>query len=107
VIHLPTREMRVADLPFFSRAIRCQDERALLRADQQSYFAHGLLLLLRTGKLNQEQYATATSTLCLCVYETGFFEEIGAMSPQRPQDGPRVMEIVKKFGLEILPPPDA
>jgi hypothetical protein len=34
----------------------------------------------------------------------GFFEEIGAMSPQSQQDIPRVMEIAKKFGLEILPP---
>jgi hypothetical protein len=37
----------------------------------------------------------------------GFFEEIGAMSPQQPQDIPRVMEIAKKIGLEILPPPGA
>ena len=34
----------------------------------------------------------------------GFFEEIGALSPQQQQDIPRVMEIAKKFGLEILPP---
>ena len=37
----------------------------------------------------------------------GFFEEIGAMSPQQQQDIPRVMAIAKKFGLEILPPPGA
>ena len=37
----------------------------------------------------------------------GFFKEIGAMSPQQQQDIPRVMEIAKKFGLEILPPPAA
>ena len=37
----------------------------------------------------------------------GFFEEIGAMSPERQQDIPRVLEIAKKFGLEILPPPGA
>jgi quercetin dioxygenase-like cupin family protein len=37
----------------------------------------------------------------------GFFEEIGALSPQQQQDIPRVMEIAKKFGLEILPPPGA
>ncbi len=36
-----------------------------------------------------------------------FFEEIGAMSPQQQQDIPRVIEIGKKFGLEILPPPRA
>jgi hypothetical protein len=35
------------------------------------------------------------------------FEEIGALSPQQQQDIPRVMEIAKKFGLEILPPPGA
>jgi quercetin dioxygenase-like cupin family protein len=37
----------------------------------------------------------------------GFFEEIGALSPQQQQDIPRVMTIAKKFGLEILPPPGA
>jgi hypothetical protein len=30
-----------------------------------------------------------------------------ALCPQQPQDIPRVMEIAKKFGLEILPPPGA
>lgn len=34
----------------------------------------------------------------------GFFEEIGALSPQQQQDIPQVLEIAKKFGLEILPP---
>lgn len=33
----------------------------------------------------------------------GFFEEIGAMNPQQQQDIPRVLEIAKRFGLEILP----
>lgn len=37
----------------------------------------------------------------------GFFEAIGAMSPQQQQDIPRVLDIAKKFGLEILPPPPA
>ena len=34
----------------------------------------------------------------------GFFEEIGALTPQQQQDIPRVIEIAKKYGLEILPP---
>ena len=34
----------------------------------------------------------------------GFFEEIGGMTPQQQQDIPRVMEIAKRYGLEILPP---
>jgi quercetin dioxygenase-like cupin family protein len=33
----------------------------------------------------------------------GFFEEVGALTPQQ-QEIPRVMEIAKKFGLEFLPP---
>ena len=36
----------------------------------------------------------------------GFFEEIGALSPQQ-QEIPRVIEIGKKYGLEFLPPPGA
>ena len=41
-----------------------------------------------------------------------FFQEIGVMGafgqdPQPPQDIPSGMEIAKRFGLEILPPPDA
>jgi mannose-6-phosphate isomerase-like protein (cupin superfamily) len=35
----------------------------------------------------------------------GFFEAIGALSPQQQQDIPGVLEIAKRFGLEILPPP--
>jgi quercetin dioxygenase-like cupin family protein len=37
----------------------------------------------------------------------GFFEEIGALSPQQQQDIPRVIEIGKKYGLEFPPPPGA
>jgi hypothetical protein len=32
---------------------------------------------------------------------------VATLSPQQQQDIPRVMEIAKKFGLEILPPPGA
>jgi quercetin dioxygenase-like cupin family protein len=37
----------------------------------------------------------------------GFFEEIGALSPQEQQDIPRVMEIGMRYGLEFPPPPGA
>ena len=36
----------------------------------------------------------------------GFFEEVGALSPEQQQI-PRVVEIGKKYGLEILLPPGA
>lgn len=35
----------------------------------------------------------------------GFFEDIGAMSPEQQQDIPRVIEIARTYGLEFLPPP--
>jgi quercetin dioxygenase-like cupin family protein len=35
----------------------------------------------------------------------GFFEAIGALTPDQQQDIPRVMTVAKQFGLEILPPP--
>ena len=34
----------------------------------------------------------------------GFFEEIGAMSPEQQLDIPRVVEIGLKYGLQFLPP---
>jgi quercetin dioxygenase-like cupin family protein len=37
----------------------------------------------------------------------GFFEEIGAWTPQQQQDIPKVLETAGKYGLEILPPPGA
>ena len=37
----------------------------------------------------------------------GFFEEIGALTPQQQSDIPRVMELAKEFGLQFLPPPAA
>ena len=37
----------------------------------------------------------------------GFFEAIGALTPQQQQETPRVLEIAQQFGLEIMPPPDA
>jgi len=34
----------------------------------------------------------------------GFFEELGALSPQQQQDIPRVLEIGHSYGLEFPPP---
>lgn len=36
----------------------------------------------------------------------GFFQTVGALSPQEQQNIPRVLEIAQKFGLQILPPPN-
>src|SRR5580700_3430172 len=40
VIHFPTAKVRAGDVPLLALAIRRQDERALARADQNSYSAH-------------------------------------------------------------------
>ena len=57
------------------------------------------------------RYVGQTPGRLLCVITPsdfeGFFEEIGALNPQQQQDNPRVMEIAKKFGLEIPPLPGA
>lgn len=37
----------------------------------------------------------------------GFFEEVGALSPQEQQDIPRVVQLGLKYGLEFPPPPSA
>src|SRR5208337_3003920 len=42
VVDLPARKVGATDLPPFALAVRCQDERALARADQYSYAAHFL-----------------------------------------------------------------
>jgi quercetin dioxygenase-like cupin family protein len=57
------------------------------------------------------RYAGKATGKLMCVITPagfeGFFEEINAFNLQLPQDIPRVLEIAKKFGLEILPPPGA
>src|SRR5213076_328950 len=44
VVDLPAREMRAAHVPSVALPVRRQDERALARADQHPYAAHGVLL---------------------------------------------------------------
>src|SRR5258706_6330562 len=44
VIHLPSREVRAADIPFFALAIRCKNECSLARTYKNSYSTHASLL---------------------------------------------------------------
>jgi quercetin dioxygenase-like cupin family protein len=71
----------------------------------------GTTLFAPRGVAHTYRYLGRTPGRLLCVITPsgfeGFFEEIEAMSPQQQQDIPRVIEIGKKFGLEILPPPSA
>jgi len=69
----------------------------------------GTTLFAPRGVPHTYRYLGQTPGRLMCVITPSgfekFFEKIGAMSPQQQQDIPRVMEIAKKFGLEILPPP--
>jgi quercetin dioxygenase-like cupin family protein len=68
----------------------------------------GTTLFAPRGVAHTYRYLGTTPGRLICVITPsgfeGFFEEIGTLSPQQQQDIPRVMEIAKKFGLEILPP---
>jgi len=69
----------------------------------------GATIFAPRGIPHTYRYLGRTPGRLMCVITPagfeGFFEEIGALSPPQQQDIPRVMEIAKKFGLEILPPP--
>ena len=71
----------------------------------------GTTLFAPRGIAHTYRYLGQTPGRLLCIITPsgfeGFFEEIGALTPQEQQNIPRVMEIAKKFGLEILPPPNA
>ena len=67
----------------------------------------GTTLFAPRGVAHTYRYLGLTPGKLMCIITPsgfeGFFEEIGAMTPQQQQDIPRVMEIAKQFGLEILP----
>jgi Cupin domain len=71
----------------------------------------GTTLFAPRGGTPSYRYTGQTAGKLMVVFTpggfAGFFEEIGALSPQQQQDIPRVMEIAKKYGLEILPLPGA
>lgn len=71
----------------------------------------GTTIFAPRGVAHTYRYLGQTPGRLMCIITPsgfeGFFETIGALSPEQQQDIPRVMEIAKTFGLEILPPPGA
>ncbi len=71
----------------------------------------GTTLFAPRGVAHTYRYLGTTPGRLMCIITPsgfeGFFEEIGAMTPQQQQDIPRVMEIGTRYGLEFLPPPGA
>ena len=68
----------------------------------------GATIFAPRGIPHAYRYLGRTPGRLMCVITPagfeGFFEEIGALSPQQQQDLPRVVEIAKKYGLEFPPP---
>ena len=77
MINLPAREMRPADFPILALAIRREDERAFFRADQDSDFAHGLLLFVANGEIEPRVLGFWQHLLCVRM-RYGDFETIRA-----------------------------
>ncbi len=71
----------------------------------------GSTLFAPRGVVHTYRYLGKTPGRLMCIITPagfeGFFEEIGAMTSQQQQNIPHVIEIAKKYGLEILPPPNA
>jgi len=71
----------------------------------------GTTLFAPRGIAHTYRYTGQTPGRLMCIITPsgfeGFFEEIGALSPQEQQDIPHVMEIAQRYGLEFLPPPAA
>jgi quercetin dioxygenase-like cupin family protein len=71
----------------------------------------GTTIFAPRGIPHTYRYLGQTPGRLMCVITPagfeGFFEAIGALTPQEQQDIPRVLAIGKEFGLEILPPPQA
>ena len=69
----------------------------------------GATIFAPRGVPHAYRYLGQTPGRLMCVITPsgfeGFFEEIGALNSEEQKDIPRVIEIAKKFGLEIPPPP--
>jgi quercetin dioxygenase-like cupin family protein len=78
--------------------------------DKKIVAQKGTTIFAPRGVPHTYRYLGKTPGRLMCVITPsgfeGFFEEIGAMSPQQQQDIPGVIAVAKKYGLEILPPPN-
>lgn len=79
--------------------------------DETFVVAKGTTIFAPRGIPHTYRYLGSEPGRLMCVITPsgfeGFFEEIGAMSPDLQQDIPRVLEIGSKYGLQFLPPPSA
>lgn len=68
----------------------------------------GATVFAPRGVPHTYRYLGTTPGRLMCVITPAgfenFFEQVSALRPQMPNDLPQVVELAKKFGLEILPP---
>lgn len=68
----------------------------------------GTTIFAPRGVPHTYRYLGKTPGQLMCIITPagfeGFFETIGALTPEQQQDIPRVITIAKEFGLEIIPP---
>jgi mannose-6-phosphate isomerase-like protein (cupin superfamily) len=79
---------------------------------EQTFVAgKGTTVFAPRGVVHTYRYLGQTPGRLMCIITPsgfeGFFEDIGALSPQEQQDLPRVIGIGQKYGLQFLPPPSA
>jgi quercetin dioxygenase-like cupin family protein len=69
----------------------------------------GATIFAPRGVPHTYRYLGKTPGRLMCVITPagfeGFFEEIGGLPPEQQQEIPRVLEIARKYELEVLPPP--
>jgi quercetin dioxygenase-like cupin family protein len=79
--------------------------------DKKIVAGKGTTIFAPRGIPHTYRYRGQTPGRLLCVMTPagfeGFFEAVGALTPEQQQDIPRIMAIADKFALEILPRPAA
>jgi quercetin dioxygenase-like cupin family protein len=69
----------------------------------------GTTIFAPRGIAHTYRYLGKTPGRLMCIITPsgfeGFFEAVGALSPEQQQDIPRVIELGKTYGLEFPPPP--
>jgi quercetin dioxygenase-like cupin family protein len=76
--------------------------------DSKSFVAKkGATIFAPRGIAHTYRYLGETPGRLMCVITPagfeGFFEAVGALTPEQQGDIPRVMDIAKEFGLQFLP----
>ena len=76
--------------------------------DKKFVAQKGTTIFAPRGIPHTYRYLGKTPGRLMCVITPsgfeGFFEEVGALSPEQQQDIPAVMALAGKYGLEFLPP---